>query len=123
MVQIGCHELKQGNLSEHIYFTSKAQPEEQEDYCETVLKEVENPVQKTSVISRSNRVIKRSDDETTSANENLETGSVFLRELQQCIMTGSEESGCKGCSIRFYHNGIDRDDIFDPTKDGRVSKS
>ena len=132
MVRIGCHEevsfksktklkgLKNGTLSEHLHFTSNAQSEEQADYCQKVLKEIENPVQKTSVIARSNQVIKRSDDETTDTG--LEIDSVYLPELQQCIMTGSRDTGCDGCNIRFYHNGIDRDDIFDPTKDGRVSK-
>lgn len=71
-----------------------AQPEEETNYCEDVIADLENP----------------------------DMESINLPELQQCTMEGSEEIGCEGCNIRFYHNGLDRDDIFDPTKDGRVSK-
>ena len=94
IVRIGCHQSFQGNLSENIYYTLDATSEEETNYCEEVLADLENP----------------------------DLPSINLPQMQQCIMVGSEDIGCEGCNIRFYHNGIDRDDIFDPTKDGRVSE-
>ena len=114
MVRIGCHQLVQGNLSPHIYFLD-ADSEKQTDYCETVLELLENPDEKRSIMTRSNV-----DNETTLAKAYF-PDSVHLPDLQQCIMRGSEEIGCKDCDIHFYHNQLDRDDIFDPTKSGGVS--
>ena len=58
---------------------------------------------------------------STSKAQGLQIEDINLPQMQQCVMEGTQDVSCEGCSIRFYHNGIDRDDIFDPTKSGDVS--
>ena len=123
IVRIGCHETIQGNLSEYMYYMVNAKSEEQPNYCEIVFSTLENPEQERSVFTHlRNDQIEVGNVETSNKVEESLVEPVNLRQMQQCIMVGSEETGCDGCNVRFYHNGLDRDDIFDPTKDGLVSK-
>ena len=49
-------------------------------------------------------------DETCSS----EVRTFMADEFDKCTMSGCG-SVCDGCDILFYHNTIDRDEIFDPT--------
>ena len=113
-----------GNLSEIIHYTIDATPEKDPNYCHQVLTTLENQDYQSSAFSHSKQHrtegISIEDQGTTQVNV-LQIEPVDLLTMQQCIMSGSVEFGCDGCSIRFYHNSIDRDNIFDPTKHGRVS--
>ena len=42
-------------------------------------------------------------------------GKNAREDLQKCVMEDCGEA-CDGCEIHFYHNSIDRDEIFDPTQ-------
>ena len=98
--------------------------EKESSYCESVLDALENPNYQNSAFNheKSTRTDgNHTEKAPTSKAQRLQIVDVNLPQMQQCTMEGSEEVGCEGCSIRFYHNGIDRDDIFDPTKNGDVS--
>ena len=89
-----------------------------------MLTTLENPDYQSSAFTHSKphrTEGKNLQDQGTTQINALQIEPVDLLVMQQCIMTGSDEVGCDGCSIRFYHNEIDRDNIFDPTKLGRVS--
>ena len=112
------------NLSETIHYTIDATPENDPNYCQDVITTLENPDYQSSVFTHSKPLRtegKNVEDQGTTQINVLQIEPVDLLTMQQCIMAGSEEVGCDGCSIRFYHNEIDRDNIFDPTKHGRVS--
>ena len=89
-----------------------------------MLTTLENPDYQSSAFTHSKQRQaegKNVQDHGTTQINVLQIEPVDLLTMQQCIMTGTEEVGCDGCSIRFYHNEIYRDNIFDPTKYGRVS--
>ena len=121
IVRIGCHEISNQSLSEVFYLSRNAKFESNTNtYCPTIMKTLAAPL---NITTRSNFVadIQNRNDDGISASEStldvMKIDQLDTKKLQQCSIAGTAEINCEGCDVRFYHNRVDRDFIFNPSQE------
>ena len=136
IVRIGCHDISNRSLSEVFYLSRNSSFEtDKNSYCSKVMGTRNNSVSIKTRPELNPEVRNSIDDDSDSSTETTEGNAIIdkldSKKLQHCDMAGSDEINCEGCDVRFYHNGIDRDYIFNPVEEseepndkgeGRVGK-
>ena len=98
-----------------VYLLNKADQDHTENYCATTMTMIDNEQNCTQGFG----VRSDPDDNTCSTDIHYSSftvkGENAQNDLIRCTMKDCGDV-CDGCDIEFYHNTIDRDEIFNPTQ-------
>ena len=115
IVRVGCQPSRNGTLLDDVYLLNKPDQDHTENYCATTMTMIDNEQNCTQGFGV------RSDTGDNTCSTDIHYSSFTVKgenaqnDLIQCTMKDCGDV-CDGCDIEFYHNTIDRDEIFNPTQ-------